>query len=320
MNAHGRSVAATFDYRLFGLQISSEIELPELPAVQVSSQPDVTIRIGKVPSVPVSGGEGPHAVQGGLILAIRRVGRFFMKDGAEIIADPDPNVPEGNVRLFLLGSAMGALLHQRGLLPLHANAVEIDGKAVAFMGESGAGKSTLAAWFHDRGLPIIADDVCVVRFDDAGRAHVSPGLPRLRLWKEALEASGREASLHMLSYAGGRDIEKYDVPIPTRSVALAELGLAGIYLLGRGDELKISRLHGVEAAEAVLANTYRGRYVPAAKSVREYWGSCVGLVRGTPVFSVRRSWGLEALDGQCVQMLEHARQLIFESDRGNSGP
>ena len=78
------------------------------------------------------------------------------------------NVPDANIRLYLLGSAMGVLLHQRGLLPLHANAVEIDGKAFAFMGASGSGKSTLAAWFHDHGYRIIADDVCAVRFETEG--------------------------------------------------------------------------------------------------------------------------------------------------------
>ena len=42
-----------------------------------------------------------------------------------------PGASSRNVRVFLLGSAFGALLHQRGLLPLHANAVEVDGRAVA---------------------------------------------------------------------------------------------------------------------------------------------------------------------------------------------
>ena len=69
---------------------------------------------------------------------------------------------------------MGAALHQRGILPLHANAVEIDHRAVAFMGASGAGKSTLAAWFHDQGYPILADDVCVIRADDGAARSPIP--------------------------------------------------------------------------------------------------------------------------------------------------
>ena len=320
MNAHSKSVAASFDYRLFGLHIRSELELPELPAANPSAGPDVTIRIGEIPDFPAADGEGPHSVNGGIVLAIRGIAGFFIRGGEEIIVEPRPHVSEGNVRLFLLGSAMGALLHQRGLLPLHANAVEIDGKAVAFMGESGSGKSTLAAWFHDRGHRIIADDVCVVRFDEEGRAQASPGLPRLRLWKEALEASGRETSNHKLSYAGSRSIEKYDVPIPSEAATPEEIELAAVYLLGRSEGVSIDRLHGVEAADAVLANTYRGQYIPVTDSMREYWQSCVRLVQNTPVFSAKRSWGFCQLDEQSEQMLEHARKLISHGGGPKAGP
>ena len=137
---------------------------------------------------------GLHVEGEALLLTIPDVARYRIEGGTEIVVDAHPSAPDRNIRLYLLGLAFGALLHQRGLLPLHANAVEVDGKAVAFMGESGAGKSTLAAWFHDRGHRIVADDVCVVGFSKGGQAFAHPGLPRLRLWDEALEASGRSAA------------------------------------------------------------------------------------------------------------------------------
>ena len=320
MNMHANSVAAAFGYQLFGLQIRSQLELPELPVSPASDEPDVTIRIGQVPPALTSGHGGAQAIDGGLLLTISKVGRFFIKGGVEIIIEPDPGVSEGDVRLFLLGSAMGAVLHQRGLLPLHANAVEIDGMAVAFMGESGAGKSTLAAWFHDQGHRIIADDVCVVRFDEGGRAHASPGLPRLRLWKEALEASGRETALHNLSYAGGQNVEKYDVPIPNAEEPSNETALAAVYLLAKGSDLTITRSNGLKAAEAILANTYRGDYIPITKNMREYWESCVALVRSTPVFIVSRLWSLEELHEQGTQMLDHARQQVAIRRKEAAGP
>ena len=101
-------MAGSFDYRLFGLRIHSEIELPELPIERPTTGADVKVRIGTVPPAP--GGPGPHAVEGGLLLPIHEVGRFFVRDGAEIVVEPDPGVPEANVRLFLLGS-VGAFYH-----------------------------------------------------------------------------------------------------------------------------------------------------------------------------------------------------------------
>ena len=167
-------------YRLFGLHLCSALDLPELCSDTLGGDPDVHIRMTRS---DVTDSEASLVIDG--------IARFAVRNGNEIIVSPEPGVPERNVRLYLLGSAMGILLHQRGLLPLHANAIEIDGKAVAFMGPSGSGKSTLAAWFHDQGYCVIADDVLVVRFDQEGQAQACAGLPRLRLWKDVLEATGR---------------------------------------------------------------------------------------------------------------------------------
>ncbi len=126
-------------YRLFGLNVRSEIDLPELTPCAIEAEPEVTIRLSDI-GADVSA-PGLHAVDGDLVFVAEDVARYRIAAGRTIVVERLPNSPARNVRLFLLGSAFGALLHQRGLLPLHANAVEIGGKAVAFMGESGAGKS-----------------------------------------------------------------------------------------------------------------------------------------------------------------------------------
>ena len=301
------SVATMFDYSVFGLHLRSEWALPELLEADNSFEPQVTISIGSTPKPPAAGA-GPHPVAGGLLLVISGVARYFVKDGSIITVEPEPGVPEANVRLFLLGSAMGALLHQRGLLPLHANAVEIGGRAFAFMGASGSGKSTLAAWFHDHGYRIIADDVCAIRFD-AEQAVVAPGLPRLRLWKEALEGLGRHHSNYIRSYAGDESWDKFDVPLPHEHAVRAEMELSGIYLLDKGNSLSISPLQGLEATEAVFANTYRGTYVPAAGNPRTHWESCLRLVSRIPIFRLRRVWDVAHFAQDVRQIIAHAEAM-----------
>ena len=298
MSASGSAVT---DYCVFGLRVRSELPLPELfPAVQ-DGEPDVIIERGSV----IAGANGIETRDEALVLAIPDVGRYRIHGGRNILVDADPGVPDRNLRLFLLGSAFGALLHQRGLLPLHANAVEIDGKAFAFMGESGAGKSTLAAWFHDRGHRVISDDVCVVGFDAEGRAFAAPGLPRLRLWREALELMGREASGYHRSYVqASEEFDKFDVPIALGNATTDNMPLAGLYLLERADQLSLTRLDGVEAADAVFANTYRGAYVAAAGNQRDHWLSAVKLVRNVPVYRAAREWDLAKLDSQNQMLLE----------------
>ncbi|NRA11366.1 MAG: hypothetical protein HRT57_05350, partial [Crocinitomicaceae bacterium] len=47
-----------------------------------------------------------------------------------------------NIELYLNGSVLGAILHQRGTLSFHGSSIESKGRGVLFCGDSGAGKST----------------------------------------------------------------------------------------------------------------------------------------------------------------------------------
>src|SRR5687768_4578943 len=144
-------------YSLFGLNAVSEIALPELWPGDPQASPDVVVRFGPVPCED----EPKHGLvvlsEGEALLVVPGVGRYLMRAGREMIVEADAGSSERNLRLYLLGSAFAALLHQRGLLPLHANAIIVDGRVIAFMGHPGAGKSTMAAWFHDRGFGILSD-------------------------------------------------------------------------------------------------------------------------------------------------------------------
>src|SRR5688572_28600481 len=108
--------ASKFDYSVFGLHVRSDLALPELLAADPQSEPQAFIRLGAIARGPV-----PHAAvqsfEDGVLIAIPEVGRYAITGGSQIIIDREPDAPHANVRLYLLGSAMGVLLHQRGLLP-----------------------------------------------------------------------------------------------------------------------------------------------------------------------------------------------------------
>jgi hypothetical protein len=290
-------------YRLFGLNLRSEIGLAGLAPPAEAGAADVDVRFGKVP--PGEYPPGYSATADGTMLTVAKVGRYLIREGREIVVEPAEGASERNLRLFLLGSAIGALLHQRGLLPLHANAINLGGRAVAFSGHSGAGKSTIAAWFHDRGYPILADDVCVIGFDDRGGAFAYPGIPRLRLWREALEASGRDAGAYDRSFD---DLEKYDVPTAGDS-KLEPVPLAAIYLLRKaadGGDAAIERLKGVDAVDTLISNTYRGGYLRTIGRTAEHLAACLRVVRAVPVFRAQRLWGFERFDEQAQRLHDHA--------------
>lgn len=302
-----RTSAGAHDYTVFGLRVRSSLALPELFPAVGDGPIEVTIRTGAV-AVPPGADDGLHVDDDGLVLIVPDVAKFRISGGDTIIVEPNAEVAERNVRLFLLGSAFGALLHQRGLLPLHANAVEVGGKAFAFMGESGAGKSTLATWFHDKGHLILADDVCVISFNEKGEAIACPGLPRLRLWLDTIQLTGRDHSELKRSYVGASEqLDKFDVPVDPGSMIHAHVPVGAIYRLARGAKFEIEPLAGVEAAQVILENTYRGGYAGAAGAKHDHWKSAVALARSTPIFRVIRTMNPDRFSAECEALHAHAR-------------
>lgn len=287
MTAHANG--DTYEYRLFGLPFRSQVELPELDPCTHGDPAAIEIGTGGVDAV--TGDPAGHwlaATPDGAVLTVTDVARFAIRAGRSIVVDPHPAASPRNIRLFLLGSAMGVLLHQRGILPLHANAIAIGGRAVAFLGHSGAGKSTLAAAFHDRGYRILSDDVCAVT--PGGDAFiVQPGIPRLRLWRDAIERSGRDAAIYERAF---ETTDKYTVP--TDRAARAEpLPLGAIFLLAshEGDApAEIQRLAGVAAMGALMENTYRGGFIAIAGDSRVHFEACLALARSVPIFRLSRPW------------------------------
>lgn len=213
-------------YAVFGLTVASDLPLPDLPRFDLLQSPDLSIRRGSISAASHTAGLTGNADLA--VLDVPEVARFEVRAGHTIIVDPAAGADERNVRLFLLGSAMGVVLHQRRLLPLNANAMVIGGKAIAFTGHSGVGKSTLAAWFHDRGTPVLTDDVSVVRFGDRGSPQVSAGIHRLRLWRDALHRSGRHADEFEPTWLNDPGYDKFDVPLEEGRGALERVPMRAV--------------------------------------------------------------------------------------------
>jgi hypothetical protein len=103
--------------------------------------------------------------------------------------DVDPDL----LPIYLTGTVLAVVLMLRGHPVLHASAVEVDGKAVAFVGASGMGKSTLATAFCGQGAALITDDVLRV---DLGVGDVHGNEPCCRLG--ATETRLRDGALRVL--------------------------------------------------------------------------------------------------------------------------
>lgn len=95
----------------------------------------------------------------------------------QLVYDADPLMTQ----VILSGNVIAALMLLRGWAVLHASAVELDGQAIAIMGNPGAGKSTLATLASARGARLVTDDVLRVAVDPSGQAICYRGADALRL-------------------------------------------------------------------------------------------------------------------------------------------
>ena len=177
-------------YILFGLAIKSDIVLPATPlsTLPPNHTPDVTIEYGVSPlslENPVIANAFHQAKTDEFLLLVPGVARYHIYAGRHITVTPEPGAGKEDILLFLMGSSMGALLHQRHVLVLHAGAIAAKGGAILFTGPSGIGKSTLTAALHQRGYPFLADDICAISLTGPEPAVIC-GFPRLKLWEDTM--------------------------------------------------------------------------------------------------------------------------------------
>jgi len=300
-----------YAYSCFGLRIRSAIALPEIPESQaLSDEFVIDIRFGPLPDALPLAHETNRSLQvgdGEVLLTVRDTARYLVREGREIVIDPMASSSERNVRLFLLGSAFGILCHQRGLLPLHANAIVVDGVAVAFGGNSGAGKSTLAAWFQRAGYELLCDDVCVVSFDEKGCPLAWPGLPRLKLWGDAAVSFGFDSRALEPAIDG---LDKYHVPF-ARVAARGPFPLRRFYVLESGSmdtANDIARLYGAAAFEAIMAQTYRNEYLAPMNLRKRHFELADALLKNAKVYRAPRDWGYEVFAREAERLERHLRQ------------
>jgi hypothetical protein len=295
-------------YRAFGVDFQSALPLPEMREGWEGAHAPVTITRAAAPR-PAGATEIDRGVVAGprvFWMEVPGIVRLLVTDGTEIAVDILDNATDGEVRAYLLGSAMGALLHQRGLLPLHASAVEIGGRAIAFIGTSGAGKSTMALHMNARGHPLICDDICAV--DMSGTIPVVwPGLCNLKLWRDALTSTGRAPDgLEQVLPT----LDKYRLPVAT-TAPYEPYPLAGIVCLeavADAADATFESLAGAEAAAVLIANSFRGQLVKPMDRSRTHFEQVTAVARTTGVHRLTRPWAIDQLATSCA-LVERSASL-----------
>lgn len=275
-----RSPRAAHVYCAFGLAIHSEVELPQLPPGDAAAPPDLVIVTGTVaPSL--------HSEIG------CRRGRMFddfryeATAGCEVVIEPLPGAAAHNIADGIMSRVLTIIAYQRGLLPLHASAVDVGGQVIAVSGQSGAGKSTMAALLVARGGRVVADDMLVLAGDGA---LAWPGAGGFKLSSKSLARIGRTPE----GLALANDVEgKYFLPLPAGAQAAAPIST--LVRLEEG-EPALRRLPRQQAAAQWRHCVRQPDLLPIAPDPSALWRRWLDLVTAVDVLAVSHGRRLDALD------------------------
>jgi hypothetical protein len=142
-------------------------------------------------------------------------------------------------------------------LVLHASAVVVDGRAVAFVGPTGAGKSSLAAGFVAlRQARLLCDDYLRLREADGGYL-ADASYPGLRLWQDsaAFFADDAERLPQVASYT---DKRRWAVSTAdSDDAALAAIVLLGADPGADGPTCRAERVGGRDVFAELFQQTFR---------------------------------------------------------------
>ena len=277
-------------YKAFGLTISSDFVLPELPQMEIEGN-NIDVVVTKADLVDEWLSTDKFwkyysVTETVFMIKIPGVAICKVENGKAIFVSPIEGSNEDQIRLYILGTCMGAILMQRRILPLHGSAIAINGKAYAIVGESGAGKSTLASAFMERGYRLLSDDVIALSITEKNIPMVTPAYPHQKLWQESLDHFGMESDQLQSIY--NRET-KYAVPVIDHFEA-QQLPLAGVFELTKteSDAISLSPIQNLERFPLLLAHTYRNFLISRSGLMEWHFGICTAIVNQIKVYQLCR--------------------------------
>lgn len=287
-------------YTAFGLCINSDIELPPLLSSDNDSA-DIRIVIGQVDkkglAAPVKVKPYSQIAPNELWLHIPDIAWFYVSNGNTIVVEPEAGADMQSVKLYLLGSCMGAIIYQRNLLVIHGNAIRFGDECVIFAGNSGNGKSTLAAAFHQRGYEILADDLSVID----GQLRVQPSYPQIKLWHD----SAKKLEIDTEGLKRIRlQVDKYAYPIK-EAFCNKPLPVKALYILNTHNQADFvfTEITGMKKFRPLKNHSYRAAYLDGLGLGAEHLKLCSQLANNIDITRITRPSSGFKLD-ELVALLE----------------
>jgi len=205
-----------------------------------------------------------------------------------------PGVDPSRREARLWGVPASILASARGDLPLHASAVDVDGRALVFCGPSRFGKTTLAAAFLAAGYRVLAEDLTICRPGPSPEVLPGPALLRLRL--DVYERLGPFTS----TIVAAQDDDRVHLAIHEGRGSGAPVRLAAVVVLRRGSsDVQLYRVR----PEPFLAELFSMSFcLPTDEDRSRSFAAAAGLAGSAPIWVLDRPLRFELI-GEVVDRL-----------------
>ena len=302
------------DYAIFGGTLRSELEFPELVAVNGGgASPDWTLRVGTLPPDD----EHAEAMHDAMLSPSCRVRvtrhagayRFFHSctgtfeispNGRDICFAAAPAARLDVARTDLIARVLLLAAQRPGVAWMHGSAVVCGGRAIAFLGNSGVGKSSLAVALARAGARHVCDDTLPIELGTP--PVVWPSDHTLRLnddtkdrFASRVDAVRREAD--------GKFILTHDMLAASPDAQAAPViraPLEAIYLVVPETNPTVlsravarTRLSSSASVPALIPQVKIGPVLPRGSAARVL-NDLAAIVENVPVYQLRvaRDWSL----------------------------
>lgn len=292
-------------YTVFGLRLRTDVSLAEAEEADGDAF-DCILRHRAEAPPPFAGAElGEEIVfadvrvhsfarESGYRLAYDDTGAFDISgDGSEITWWSGGRPADDAVETDILGRVLAFALHGKGILTLHASAVDVAGSGIAFLGPKAFGKSTLATAMVNRGSRLITDDSLAVELSMPPKLR--PGIQHIRLRQDA-------ATHNKVRGDESRGAKVRVRPDAGASVATETTPFRAIYVLTPMAELQgrapveRERCSEIQATLSVVSCRKLGALL-AGQGAATAFEAAATLARSVPTYSLQVIRDLTRLDG-----------------------
>lgn len=278
-------------YKVYGLNIESEILVPELMVLdnKIDKNIDVKIYYKTMPDdIKQNVNEGKKAFYNGQYVwfHIDNVGTYLIQNGDTVTIDLCENPDLNILKVYILGSVLGIILLQRNTVAIHGGSIVINNKGCIFTGDKGAGKSTLTTALRQRGYDFVSDDVGAIELSDI--PMINPGFGYQKLCEDAMTKLGYDSSEYT-PFRSDMNI-KYIVPALDNFVS-EKVPFKALFEIEQVDtqKLEVVEVTGNEKLQKIIKNVFRIEVLMYSGGVpADYFKKCLEIAKHVKFYKITR--------------------------------